>query len=460
MGLIASYIVPHTLSVVKELSKGQERYFEKTIKAYEAIADEIASLAPDTIVIASPHAESYSDFFQIADGETVTGSFKEYGAPQVKFRFHYDDELRNEITRVAASKKFPAGYEGSEDPKLDHGTMVPLYFIRRKYSSFKLVRLGLSGLSFYDHYKMGQYIAMAAKNLNKKVVFIASGDMSHCLSEDSLYGYRDEGKKYENLLNIDLKNGNFGNLLRMDHLLITKAKECGHRAFSLLAGTLDRKISEPICLSHEVVFGVGYGVYSFKVKGEDPSRAYGDLYASKVALDIKAKLEKCDDYVKLAYLTLDQFLNKTAAKEVSISTDFGKKKEGVVVSIYKFGTLRADFGSIVPLEKNVPEEIIQASVKAAKKDTFFDPIEPSELPYLDIVVDEIKNLEPISSEKDLDPNKYGVLLKTKNGKLGFALPFIPGVESVEKQIRIAKRDFDIKPNEKVILFRFTIVRHK
>lgn len=459
MGILASYILPHCPVAVKEIARGQERYVDKTVKAFEMVAKEISSLKPDTIVIASPHAESYSDYFQVADGDTVTGSFAGYGAPQVRFRFHYDDLLRKEITRIAASRKFPAGYEGAEDSSLDHGTMVPLYFVNRFYSNYKIVRLGLSGMSYLDHYLMGEIIQDAAKSANERVVFIASGDMSHCLAKDGPYGYREEGERYETLLNKNLKTANFGDLLRMDKALITRAKECGHRVFALLAGTLDRKSITTTCYSHESPFGIGYGVYGYLVNGDDGSRAIGDLYVTKAKLDIEKRKAVCDECAKLAYLTLEQYLNRDKDKKVEVPLLLTSTKAAVNISIFKFGTLRAQFGSEVPLERNLANEIIQATVKAARSDAFFDPIEASELPYLSVRVDVLSPLEPIASEKQLDVNKYGVVVKSKD-KTGFALPLLPAVDSVEKQIRIAKKDAGISRSERVSLLRFTITRHE
>jgi aromatic ring-opening dioxygenase LigB subunit len=39
----------------------------------------------------------------------------------------------------------------------------------------------LSGLSLQKHYQLGQLIAATAAKLNRRVVFIASGDLSHKL---------------------------------------------------------------------------------------------------------------------------------------------------------------------------------------------------------------------------------------------------------------------------------------
>jgi aromatic ring-opening dioxygenase catalytic subunit (LigB family) len=62
------------------------------------------------------------------------------------------------IERLAKENDFPAGTLGQQEKTLDHGTMVPLYFIRQQYTDFKLVRIGLSGLPLEDHYRLGQMI--------------------------------------------------------------------------------------------------------------------------------------------------------------------------------------------------------------------------------------------------------------------------------------------------------------
>ena len=46
-----------------------------------------------------------------------------------------------------AKRQIEAGTLGEKDPSLDHGTMVPLYFINQYLKDYKLVRIGLSGLS-------------------------------------------------------------------------------------------------------------------------------------------------------------------------------------------------------------------------------------------------------------------------------------------------------------------------
>ena len=188
MSIIAAYMVPHPPMIVPEVGRGSEQQIEATRMAYSQVAEEIAALAPETIIISSPHATMYADYFHISPGRNAEGSFERFNAPQTLFREAYDAELVKTIERIAIAENLPAGTKGQRDPKLDHGTMVPLHFIRQVYSGFKLVRLGLSGLPLEEHYRLGQVIQRAVDELGRRAVFVASGDLSHKLQKYGPYG--------------------------------------------------------------------------------------------------------------------------------------------------------------------------------------------------------------------------------------------------------------------------------
>ena len=142
MSIVAAFMVPHPPMIVPEIGRGSEKQIEKTIKAYERVADEIAALKPETIIISSPHSVMYSDYFHISPGTGAQGSFADFRATQVRFDVEYDEELVKRLSARAENLHFPAGTLGEKHPELDHGTMVPLWFIMKKYKDFKLVRTG------------------------------------------------------------------------------------------------------------------------------------------------------------------------------------------------------------------------------------------------------------------------------------------------------------------------------
>ncbi|MGI6557012.1 MAG: AmmeMemoRadiSam system protein B [Pseudoramibacter sp.] len=144
-------------------------------------------------------------------GAKPFGDFGPFGAPDVTFDIHYDTALRDAIVDLAEGEKFPAGTMGERTPSLtpDHGTLVPLYFIRRRYPNFKLVRLGLSGLSLEDHWHLGALIAKAVRQTGRRCVYVASGDLSHCQKADGPYGFHPQGPEYDARLIDVMSRGRF-----------------------------------------------------------------------------------------------------------------------------------------------------------------------------------------------------------------------------------------------------------
>ena len=197
MSITASYMVPHPPMIVPRIGRGSEQQIQKTVKAYEAVAAQIAELRPETIIITSPHALLYADYFHISPGKQASGDFGRFRTPDVRFQESYDAELVKKICALADQSGFPAGTLGDRDSRLDHGTMVPLYFVEKYYKDFQLVRTGLSGLSLAEHYTFGQILQQAVNETGRKAVLIASGDLSHKLQTYGPYGFAEEGPAYD-----------------------------------------------------------------------------------------------------------------------------------------------------------------------------------------------------------------------------------------------------------------------
>ncbi len=181
MGTVSAYMVPHPPLIVPEIGRGEEKKIRNTIDAYDEVAGRIGRLKPDTIVLISPHQTMYADYFHISPGAGAAGDFGPFGAGQVRLEAAYDTEFVSLLCQYAFGEKLSAGTAGEKDRRLDHGTMVPLYFVNRYWTGYRLVRIGLSGLPLTEHYRLGQYIQSAADALERKTVLIGSGDLSHRL---------------------------------------------------------------------------------------------------------------------------------------------------------------------------------------------------------------------------------------------------------------------------------------
>ena len=451
MAILAAFMVPHPPLIIPAIGKGSENQVRKTIESYKCIADEISKLKPDTIIISSPHSVMYYDYFHISPGESASGSFARFGAPEVNFHELYDKEFVIELEKRATEQKLKAGTKGERNSELDHGTLVPLFFIREKYNKGKIVRIGLSGLSFEEHYKFGQLIAQTAEKLNRRIVYVASGDLSHKLQEYGPYGFAKEGPVYDEKLMDVCSKGNLKELLDFDEDFCDKAAECGHRSFVIMAGVLDGLEIKAKMYSHEDVTGVGYGICSF--------------YPSSAPVNKDDDKEKDmnhteDPYVSLARNTIEKYIREgiQISRPDNLPEEMIEKKAGAFVSIHKKGSLRGCIGTILSTCDSVADEIIQNAISASTRDPRFSPIRPDELPDLEISVDVLGEPEDIESKEDLDVKRYGVIV-TKGFRRGLLLPDLDGVDTVEEQIEIAKSKAGIWDDEGMSLQRFEVIRH-
>ena len=268
--------------------------YRSTTNGFNEVARRIAEFDPDTIVVLSPHSTVYSDYF-ISPGKSARGDFGRFGARRVSVEMDYDTGFVNELSMLAEKEGLAAGTLGEREKELDHGTLVPLYFLTPYKLKAKLVRIGISGLPFLDHYRLGKLIARVSDKLGRKTVFIASGDLSHKLKEDGPYGFAEEGPEFDRQIIDILGSGDFIKMFDFTPAFCDAAGECSS-APSLLWPAPWTKAVSPKPYSYEGPFGVGYGICAFGVSGTDPDREFDRVYENTRQQAQKRKAEE-DPYV-------------------------------------------------------------------------------------------------------------------------------------------------------------------
>ena len=461
MAVKGAVMVPHPPVIIPEIGHGEEQKIRETSDSYRKAAAKIAGWKPETVVVISPHSVMYADYFHISPGTGAQGDFGQFRASQVKFQVDYDTEFVKVLAREAEARDIPAGTLGEREKRLDHGTMVPLYFLDRYMQDYRLVRVGLSGLPFTVHYELGECIRKTAELLDRDVVIIGSGDLSHKLKEDGPYGFQKEGPEYDERIMDVMGRGAFGELFDFSEDFCDKAAECGHRSFTIMAGALDGLKVKTERLSHQGTFGVGYGICIYEVTGSDPQRYFLEQYrrAQREAAEQRKASE--DPYVQLARKTVETYVRTGKKLRVpeGLPEEMYSRRAGVFVSLKEEGRLRGCIGTIAPVRGSIAEEIIENGISAAAKDPRFHAVEPEELDRLEYSVDVLGETEKIDSPEKLDVKRYGVVV-SRGYRRGLHLPDLEGVDTVEEQIEIARRKAGIPEDaEDIRLERFEVVRH-
>lgn len=469
MGRITNaYILPHPPILVSEVGKGEGEKASATIKALERVAREISEAEPTAVIVTTPHGPMFQDFIHITATPRLTGDFRKFGAARARFEFENDLPLVNRIIEIGNAEGI---YCGSLDDasarkykvsgELDHGVLVPLYFVARSYNGFKLVHISIAGMPYADLYKFGKCIARAVNESGERAVFIASGDLSHKLSAEGPYGFDKSGPEFDRILVDSLKPAKPERLLSLDEGFCETAGECGLRSFIIMFGALDGYEIKSEVYSYEGPFGVGYCVAAFEPGA--PAKGKGVL-----ELKEEAELEKIkniraeeDPYVALARSTLEAYVrsNKTIPAPEGLTGEMLEGRAGVFVSIKKFGQLRGCIGTISPVRKNIAEEIVSNAISAGTQDPRFDPVEANELGNLVYSVDVLMKPEAIKSIDELDVVRYGVIVRS-GMRSGLLLPNLEGVDTPENQVAIALQKAGIRRDEKYMMERFEVIRHR
>jgi len=460
MPILAAFAVPHPPIIMPEVGRGEEKKIRATTDAYRESMCRAGAFRPDTVILTSPHAEMYSDYFHIAPGASAVGSLARFGAGSVRVEAGYDGEFVRALSDAAEDAGIPAGTLGERDAALDHASVIPLRFLDEFYSGYKLVRIGLSGLSPAEHYRFGRLIAGTAEKLGRRAVFIASGDLSHKLKPEGPYGFAREGPEFDAACTAALGSGDFLSLLRIPEELADAAAECGLRSFWIMAGALDGLAVKSELLSYEGPFGVGYGVAAFGVTGPDEGRRFLEKLTQAEDAELAEKKAGEDAWVRLARLSLETWVKtgKRAALPDDLPAELTNTRAGAFVSLKKDGRLRGCIGTIGPTESCLAREIVQNAVSAGTRDPRFPPVREDELAKLVYSVDVLGETEPVESQDELDPRRYGVIVSC-GGRRGLLLPNLEGVDTVQQQVDIARQKGGISAHEKYALERFEVVRH-
>jgi len=167
-------------------------------------------------------------------------------------------------------------------------------------------------------------------------------------------------------------------------------------------------------------------------------------------------------YTKLAQKAVKEYLEKgtfISPDEVKLPSNAYEKKAGVFVTIYREDQLRGCIGTYVPTQESIAKEIVGNAIAASFRDSRFSPVSKKELDDLTFEISVLEEPKKIKDMKELDEKKYGVIVKTPDGRSGLLLPDISGVETPEEQIQIASQKGGILPDEDVQILKFAVVKY-
>lgn len=230
----------------------------------EELERKIYEAKPDTVIVISPHGPLLPDAFSINLNPIYKSNLEEFGDFATKMEFKTDTALAFRIKELMEDKNIPLTMTSEES--LDHGATVPLFFLTKRLAGIPVLPMGYSMLDLKTHFGFGDFLKEIILNEEKKIAVIASGDLSHRLTENAPAGFSPRGKEFDEKITELLSNKNTAGILGLEEAFIEEAGECGLRSLIILLGLLERINYAPKILSYEGPFGVGYLVANFKLE--------------------------------------------------------------------------------------------------------------------------------------------------------------------------------------------------
>ncbi len=263
-------LAPHPPIIIPEIGRDRLGEAEKTVNGMQELSRQMKEAAPEVLLVITPHGRIVAEGPAIQTGGELKGNFGQFGFPGINVSLETDRELVDLIVEESAKGQLQPLLLADKDPllrgggSLDHGAMVPLYYLQQAGLNIPGVHITYSFHPLDQIYDFGRAIKAAAEKRDKRVAVLASGDLSHRLTRGAPAGYNPRGAEFDQQLVGYIRDGEVDKILNFDQQLAEEAGECGLRSFVMALGILDGENFTSEVISYEGPFGVGYLVATLK----------------------------------------------------------------------------------------------------------------------------------------------------------------------------------------------------
>lgn len=267
MSLLMAGYSPHPPLAIPDIGKDNLNEISDTVSGLKELGREVVESDPELLITISPHGTVMRESISMIDQEKTSGNFSQFGFRNIGFEMEVNTHFIEKLKKNANQKGFHTiSLKDREGSRLDHGVMVPLYYLKEAgLKDIPIVPINMAFWDYHELYNFGKVIKNTIEKADLDVVVIASGDLSHKLKPGAPAGFDEHAEKFDKKFVELIQNNELDKIKDMDKSLIQRAGECGHRPMVILTGILSDYEIESDLKSYEGPFGVGYAVASFKI---------------------------------------------------------------------------------------------------------------------------------------------------------------------------------------------------
>ena len=258
-GIVFAGVAPHPPLLVPEVGRERLDAVAGSRQALRDLARRLVDSVPDLVVLISPHSPTDPASFLVRSTPDLSGDFREFNAGQVRLTFKNDLPMVQAIKLAALDEGLHVREIMAFSP-LDHGALVPLYYLAEAGWTGPVVVLSFTYQANEMHLSFGRAIRKAAEKTGRAIALVASGDLSHRLTVNGPYEYEPTAHLFDEQIVDSIARRNPSGVIGIDPNLKDRAGECGYRSILIALGATDHQPPQFQVLSYEGPFGVGYMV--------------------------------------------------------------------------------------------------------------------------------------------------------------------------------------------------------
>ncbi len=262
--IVFAGFTPHSPLLLSSISKDLRVHLTQTRKAMYQLSEELYASRPDVILLVSEHPTMYKNAFSINLSDPYDFDLRAFGDLGFRRTLHPAIRVVDRLQRSLRKEHIP--FSLTTDVALHYASAIPLGFATKNLDGMKIIPVTYSDLDLKQHFQFGQAMRDELINAEERIAVLASGDLSHALTNDSPATYHEFGAQFDARIQDIIATKNIAGLLSLPEEMIMHAQETATKPLSILFGILDRIAITPKVLSYEAPFGVGYIVSNFELK--------------------------------------------------------------------------------------------------------------------------------------------------------------------------------------------------
>jgi AmmeMemoRadiSam system protein A len=435
MSISCAVLMCHAPIVIPQIAGIQAAHCRTTTEAMRETARALVAHEPALIVVISPHAPRRPRSIGITVDDTLSGDFARFGHAQVALALRGAPAAAGRIAEKARAEGISTHALAGRG--LDHGSMVPLFFVHEAGYRGGVVVISLPYPDTDIEAALGHALREAARAGVERWAIVASGDMSHRLTRDAPAGFAPRAREFDRGFTNALRHGDLRSAISADPELLELAAEDVVQSTAVAAAAVQYRAQGTRVFAYEAPFGVGY---------------LEALLFSREAT--RAKLDAPPDVlVEIAVQAISCALRSDRYTPPALAPPWSEARAVFVTLRGPNGELRGCIGRTEARFATLSEEVADCAISAATRDARMASVRSEELSSLHVEVSVLGEPELVADLSQLDPRRYGVVVE-QGALRGVLLPEVEGVDSVERQLEIALRKAGIPAHSRYNVLRF------